>query len=266
MQDGAAGLQDGVPIGWYGREWADSGGRCGSGATSECPMSLRHKMAKVSACCGLALLAGCVEDWPNRAHVGGQLVNGFPVAAPPVPGHRPQSYRATQARAAAPATAAAGRSAATPERTGAAEGAAEPSPPGEGQTEAATAEPAGAQPGAEPAVPESAQVSAVAPPQEPQPRGGPAPLATASLSRMVGFDQSEVLQLLGRPGSDEDVPPARMWRYGSANCQLRVYFYMEMQTRNFRVLSYDLTSRDHGADAEQHCLSEFTSQAAPRSP
>ena len=78
---------------------------------------------------------------------------------------------------------------------------------------------------------------------------------------LVGSDEPEVAAVLGEPNWFEDIPPARMWQYASANCVLQLYFFMELSTRDFRVLSYELESGYDGDDAEQQCFSELVSDA-----
>ncbi len=267
-----------LSIQWQGGIPMPCRGDCNPSTSGERLMSARYGLARLSLwCCGLALLAGCVDQVPDSQPRTPLLVNGFPVSAPPVPQRPPAQSRLSRVRAAAPAATLA--AAGTAERPAAAATAPPVSgtPPDSAAPDpAAQAEPAPAEPAPDhpppqesqappPPAPAEAPQTAAAPPAEPHPPEPRPPAMSGGLSRIVGFDQSQVLQLLGRPRSDEEVPPARMWRYGSENCQLRVYFYMEMQTRSFRVLSYDLTSHDHAGASEQQCLSEFAAQAAPRS-
>ena len=97
-----------------------------------------------------------------------------------------------------------------------------------------------------------------APPQEEaaEPEEGP-----FDFVGLVGSDEPAVAEVLGEPNWFEDIPPARMWQYASANCVLQLYFFMELSTRNFRVLSYELESGYDGDNAEQQCFSELVSRA-----
>ena len=112
-------------------------------------------------------------------------------------------------------------------------------------------------PFADPPVPRSRP--AVVPPLPAEPEVA-APENTdlpADFSALVGAAEPDVAMVLGEPDWFEDVPPARMWQYASTNCVVRLYFFMELSTRNFRVLSYELESGHDGDDAEQQCFSEF---------
>lgn len=92
-----------------------------------------------------------------------------------------------------------------------------------------------------------------------RPDDGPADLAA-----VVGFDQDAVRDLLGEPIWVEEIPPALSWQYASDQCVLRVLFFMEVTTRNFRVLSYDVTSNDDANNVDQRCFSELVAQADGR--
>jgi|GEM_PF-1816860 len=84
-----------------------------------------------------------------------------------------------------------------------------------------------------------------------------------ALDTIVGYDETTVAELLGAPDSSEDDPPARVWQYASENCVLDVYFYMELSTRNYRVLSYELDSAHDAPDVEQQCITELVDAGRP---
>jgi hypothetical protein len=81
----------------------------------------------------------------------------------------------------------------------------------------------------------------------------------SGFAELVGSGEPDVVATLGEPNWFEDIPPARMWQYASANCVLQLYFFMELSTRNFRVLSYELESDYDGDDVERQCFGEFVS-------
>ncbi|HYE52342.1 MAG TPA: hypothetical protein VEB20_22290 [Azospirillaceae bacterium] len=111
-------------------------------------------------------------------------------------------------------------------------------------------------PVAVPAAPsvQPAAVATLAPPPVPVPDFDP--------NRLVGLTEQETLRLLGQPAWTEENPPAKTWRYSSRGCVLRVFFFMEMTSRDFRSLSYELTSTDNEQHVDQQCLSQFLAQAA----
>lgn len=80
--------------------------------------------------------------------------------------------------------------------------------------------------------------------------------------RLIGLSAEEVERLLGRPGTVDDVPPARIWRYAQGDCVLRIHLFMEMNTRSFRTLSYELNSTGVKPDVDDECRQWLDSQAA----
>ena len=102
------------------------------------------------------------------------------------------------------------------------------------------------------------------PPVKPVPPPRESEDVPAGLAAVVGYDQDAVRDLLGDPIWVEEIPPALSWQYASDQCVLRVLFFMEVTTRNFRVLSYDVTSDDDAIDVDQRCLSALVAQADDR--
>jgi hypothetical protein len=96
--------------------------------------------------------------------------------------------------------------------------------------------------------------AAVAPPAPPtRPSVDPA--------RLVGLTEQETLRLLGPPTGTAEVPPAKYWQYASSRCVLRVFFFMQMDTRDFRTLSYEITSANHDPVIDQQCVADFVAPA-----
>ncbi len=78
---------------------------------------------------------------------------------------------------------------------------------------------------------------------------------------LVGMSERDMVQLLGQPVWTEEIPPAKTWQYGNARCRLRVFLFMEMTTRDFRTLSYELTSTDGQPYVAQQCFAELIAEA-----
>ncbi len=97
---------------------------------------------------------------------------------------------------------------------------------------------------------------------------GGAANSASRLKDIVGFDRSDMITLFGEPSWVEEVPPALSLQYGTENCTLNVFLFMELSTRNFRVLSYDVTTSGNAAvDAasrDQRCFGELVNQARAR--
>ena len=102
------------------------------------------------------------------------------------------------------------------------------------------------------------------PPVKPVPPPREIEAAPAGLASVVGFDQDAVRDLLGDPIWVQEIPPALSWQYASDACVLELLFFMEVTTRNFRVLSYDVTSDDDAIDVDERCLSTLVAQADHR--
>lgn len=81
---------------------------------------------------------------------------------------------------------------------------------------------------------------------------------------LVGLDEQATIRLLGEPSWTEDVPPAKYWQYATPSCVLRVFFFMEMTTQNFRALSYELTSSDDAPNVHERCFAQLLAQASGR--
>ncbi|MFC7334351.1 hypothetical protein [Rhodocista pekingensis] len=97
----------------------------------------------------------------------------------------------------------------------------------------------------------------------PGPPAAPPHLQEASFDpkTLVGLTEQETMRLLGQPSWTEEIPPAKTWRYANDRCVLRVFFFMEMTTRDFRTLSYELTSTDDQPNVAQQCFAELVAQA-----
>ncbi|WP_158045859.1 hypothetical protein [Skermanella pratensis] len=104
-----------------------------------------------------------------------------------------------------------------------------------------------------PATPAAPALAPAAPPSD-----HPGPKA------LVGLDEQATVRLLGEPSWTEDVPPAKYWQYATPSCVLRVFFFMEMTTQNFRALSYELTSSDDAPNVHERCFAQLLAQASGR--
>ncbi|WP_298724026.1 hypothetical protein [uncultured Ferrovibrio sp.] len=81
---------------------------------------------------------------------------------------------------------------------------------------------------------------------------------------LAGLREEELIDLLGAPTATESKPPAKIWRYNAAKCHLNVSFYPDVQTRVFRILSYEVTGNDSTDQGKRQCWSELRSRAKPK--
>ena len=123
--------------------------------------------------------------------------------------------------------------------------------------------PAPPHPARKPAPPTLAALPALpAPPgvleREPQPS-----LDTLSFDKLQGLDQRETAAFLGEPAQRAEAPPAVLWRYASHDCALDVYFYLDLQSREMRVLHYEVRNTDGTDRSQQKCYGELVTDRAP---
>jgi hypothetical protein len=100
------------------------------------------------------------------------------------------------------------------------------------------------------------------------PAPAPAPPAAPSVgesesesdfSRLEGLDQDETLAVLGAPQQRAESPPAVLWRYTSTACELDLYFYLDLESRQMRMLHYELRDNDGSDRSGEKCYSELVS-------
>ena len=96
-------------------------------------------------------------------------------------------------------------------------------------------------------------------PAKPTPPPKPAPDSSLSLPELVGLSEAEVARLLGTADSLREEPPATIWGYRAGTCALDLFFYMDVESRNFRALAYDVSTTDgvKGDPALNACLKQI---------
>jgi hypothetical protein len=87
------------------------------------------------------------------------------------------------------------------------------------------------------------------------PSPGPAP-ESANFDRLIGLDQPQVSDLLGDPRTKAESPPATIWRYAGHDCELDVYFYLDLQSQAMRALHYEVRSHDSPERSAQRCYGD----------
>lgn len=98
-------------------------------------------------------------------------------------------------------------------------------------------------------------VAALPPPQALPPP--PASAETPGFDKLQGLDQGQTAALLGEPLQRAEAPPAVLWRYASRSCALDVYFYLDLESRELRVLHYEVRNIDGSELSQQRCYGEL---------
>jgi len=95
------------------------------------------------------------------------------------------------------------------------------------------------------------------------PAAAPATTGAADgFEQLTGLDQAATVAIFGEPQERTEAPPAQLWRYVSLDCRLDVYFYLDLQTSQMRVLHYDLTNGNNGNDqSRQKCYGELAGRS-----
>ncbi len=79
--------------------------------------------------------------------------------------------------------------------------------------------------------------------------------ASTKVENLLDKDFADVVALLGDPSSKQLQSPGEMWLFAAKNndCTLRLFFYPQVESESFRVLSYEAVGAE-GTYAAQECL------------
>jgi hypothetical protein len=90
------------------------------------------------------------------------------------------------------------------------------------------------------------QIATAAPPP-----AGPNP------KQLVGLDFAQTQHLLGKPTKQEEKPPAKVWVYNGTECDLTIFFYADINTREFRALTYEVKNHQATEGTDDQCLAQL---------
>jgi hypothetical protein len=99
----------------------------------------------------------------------------------------------------------------------------------------------------------------------PEPAGpGPEPAVVAPLQprELIGLDQMGATRLFGAAAERTEEPPATVWRYKTATCELDLFFYLDLRSRRMRTLHYTLSGDAADSARRQNCLRELVAARA----
>lgn len=74
---------------------------------------------------------------------------------------------------------------------------------------------------------------------------------------LVGLDQTQVAKVLGPPMSETEKAPGKVWRYWNSRCTVEVSLYLDVKSRSYRVLAYEVTNHDYSAGGRGACLADL---------
>src|ERR1700730_4502092 len=103
-----------------------------------------------------------------------------------------------------------------------------------------------------PAIPAPATPPGTAGPSPPDARATHSPLPRAS--ELIGLDQPEVTRVLGAAVEQFERPPAMVWRYKNATCELDLFFYLDLRSNRLRTLHYAVKGDGGDPARRQDCL------------
>jgi hypothetical protein len=76
---------------------------------------------------------------------------------------------------------------------------------------------------------------------------------------LVGLDESGATELFGEPRARHENATKKTWYYRDGACALSLYFYLDMSSRVFRTLAYEVTSDDQSAESRDRCVARLQS-------
>ena len=94
------------------------------------------------------------------------------------------------------------------------------------------------------------------PPESAGPGRSPAtaPPPPPQVKELIGLDQPTATRLLGTAVERTEEPPATIWRYKTATCELDLFFYLDLRSNQMRTLHYALKGDGGNTVRRQDCL------------
>jgi hypothetical protein len=91
------------------------------------------------------------------------------------------------------------------------------------------------------------------PARKPTPRP-PTDSSLPQASELIGLDQPGATRLLGAAAERFEKPPAAVWRYKNATCELDLFFYLDLRSNQMRTLHYALKGDGGDPARREDCL------------
>ena len=77
------------------------------------------------------------------------------------------------------------------------------------------------------------------------------------VKELIGLDQPGATHLFGAAVERTEEPPATVWRYKTATCELDLFFYLDLRTGRMRTLHYTFKGDTFDSTARQNCLRDL---------
>jgi hypothetical protein len=81
---------------------------------------------------------------------------------------------------------------------------------------------------------------------------------------VIGLAEPDAEDWLGPPDQRTEAPPATIWHYASRDCEIDVYFYLDLQHRVMRVLHYEVRSNDIIDRRSERCFQQLVDEHRQR--
>jgi hypothetical protein len=94
-------------------------------------------------------------------------------------------------------------------------------------------------------------------PEPTTPGPAPAVVPPPQVKELIGLDQPAATRLLGAAVERTEQPPATIWRYKTATCELDLFFYLDLRSGRMRTLHYTFKGDATDAARRQNCLREL---------
>jgi hypothetical protein len=84
--------------------------------------------------------------------------------------------------------------------------------------------------------------------------------APPQVGELIGLDQQGAARLFGDAAEHSERPPATVWRYRTASCELDLFFYLDLRSGQMRTLHYAFKGDTGDAGKRQECLRAIVDQ------
>jgi hypothetical protein len=89
---------------------------------------------------------------------------------------------------------------------------------------------------------------------------GPTALASPQVQELIGLDQPAATRLFGPAAERSEDAPATIWRYKTANCELDLFFYLDLRSGRMRTLHFAFRGDATDAARRQNCLRDLAAR------